>query len=390
MSKGQKLSFFHFEGLSDEIILKILSLLDIKGVLQCGQVSKRLRDVSNDKSLWLKLNLTGREVPFDFIAKAVENGCEYLNLKLSWITGGKKLEVPWKLKYLVISQYCDPEWAREDLTRVLQNCHFLQKLAVDDLILNSNEIEHICQSGGTLRILSLDTCNINGYHRTELIKKLLTSCPQLTELNLQDSEGVGPQGVIGNNNLLYPHVCALVDNLPPNILKLNLSYQLCVHDKHVNTLVRRCKKITELDLSFTKITNDSLESIIEHLNSLEKLSVYYTNVDFSMLLQLKSIPTLKILRCLGQKTEEDIEKIMNLKLQLPHISINEEYFHIACPKKYTKQSYDRDWFWEIRAKQQDLFPSKLIEIDSSSDNSSNSSSELGSDASLEEMELLYI
>ena len=34
--------FSHFEGLSDEIILAIFSLLDIKGVLGCGQVSNRL------------------------------------------------------------------------------------------------------------------------------------------------------------------------------------------------------------------------------------------------------------------------------------------------------------------------------------------------------------
>ena len=371
MSKRQRLSFFHFEGLPDEILLKIFSLLDIKGVLQCGQVSKRLRDISNDQSLWLKLNLTGREVPFDFIAKAVENGCEYLDLGSSWVKGGKKSELPWKLKYLEISKYdyCEyKEWVRDGLGGVLQNCHFLQKLAVDDLILNSNEIEHICQNGDTLRILSLDTCNINGNHRTELIKKLLSSCPNLTELNLQDSAGDGPQGIIGNNNLLDPHVCALVNNLPPNILKLNLSYQLCVHDKHVKTLVRRCNKITELNLSFTEITNDSLESIIKHLNSLEKLDVHYTNIDFSMLLQLKSIQTLKILFCLGQKTEEDIEKIRNLKLRLPHISINgrinEEYLNIACPKKCLNDSIDRDWLWEIRTKKQDLFPSKLNEIDS--------------------------
>ena len=89
MSTDQELSFFHFEGLSDEILLKIFSCLDIKGLLQCGQVSKRLRDISNDQSLWLKLNLSGREVPFDFIAKAVENGCEYLDLGSSWVKEGK-------------------------------------------------------------------------------------------------------------------------------------------------------------------------------------------------------------------------------------------------------------------------------------------------------------
>jgi hypothetical protein len=89
MSKSQKLSFFHIEGLPDEIILKIFSLLDIKGVLQCGQVSKRLRDISNDQCLWSKLNLYGRVVPYGFIEKAVQNGCEYLNLGFSCVHKGK-------------------------------------------------------------------------------------------------------------------------------------------------------------------------------------------------------------------------------------------------------------------------------------------------------------
>ena len=346
MSKRQKLSFFHLEGLPDEILLKIFSLLDIKGVLQCGQMSKRLRDVSNDKSLWLKLNLSEREVPFDFIAKAVENGCEYFNLHSSWVTGVKKLEVPWKLKYLVISQYFIQESARADLVGVLQNCHFLQKLAVDGLILYLDEIELICQNGKTLQILSLDRCNIDYYHRTELIKKLLTSCPQLTELDINNQS---PVNNIGYNIWLDPHVCALVDNLPPNILKLNLSYLKFLHDQHVNTLVSRCKKITELDLRSTKITNDSLTSIIKHLNSLEKLDISYTKIDFFMLLQLKSIPTLKILHC--HFIEENTKKIKNLKLQLPHISIIEKYqtLNIADPN-----------LWENRTKQPDLFPSTLI------------------------------
>ena len=108
--------------------------------------------------------------------------------------------------------------------------------------------------------------------------------------------------------------------------------------------------------------NDSVDSIIEHLNSLEKLSVVTypnTKIDFSTLLRLKSIPTLKILRwgCFGRRqSEEDIEKIKNLKLQLPHISINEEHLHIACSTKEVNGSIDPDWFWEIKAKQQDLFP----------------------------------
>ena len=360
MSKRQRLSFFHLEGLPDEVLLKIFSLLDIKGVLQCGQVSNRLRNISNDQSLWLKLNLSEREVPFDFIVKAVENGCEYLNLRSSWVTGVRKLEVPWKLKYLEMSQYFIQASAGEDLVGVLQNCHFLQKLVVDGLKLNSetmknNEIEQICQNGKTLQILSLDICNIDFYHRTELITKLLTRCPQLTELNF---------GRLGSKILLDSDICALVDNLPSNILKLNLRHQECVNDKYVNTLVSRCKRITELDLSYTNITNDSLKGIIKHLNYLEKLDISCTNIEFSMILQLKSTPTLKILKCQfnsqfqqiqdyielmrSEKLEakQNTEKIKYLRLQLPHISINEGQLYIAGPNL---------WETEIRAKQQNLF-----------------------------------
>jgi len=342
------LSFFHLEGLPDEILLNIVSFLDIKGVLHYGQVSKRLRAISNDQSLWLKLNLSGREVPYGFIEKAVQNGCEYLNLRCSSTNGSKK-SIFWKLKYLDISQYdfhrthlCAPE-------EVLQNCHFLEKLAVDNSILKSHHIEQICQNGKTLRILSLGQCRLPAMSfQSELIKKLFSKCQQLTEVNMYRSSC--------NIGLRDPNLCALVDNLTPNILKLDLGNQNYINDKHVNTLVQRCNKITELNLSDTLITNDSVKSIVKHLNSLEKLGLYGTNIDFSTLLQLKSVPTLKVLHCFV-RGEKDTEEIKNLKLQLPHISINpsDDYFHIATSRK--KEDWDlADWFWEIRANQHDLFP----------------------------------
>ena len=340
MSKRQKLSFFPLEDLPNEILLKILSLLDIKGVLQCGRTSTRLREISNDKSLWLKLNLSGRKVPYGFIEKAMQNGCEYLNLSYGSVHGlglhgDEKSKVPWKLKYLDISQ-C------ENCVGVLQNCHFLEKLAVDCLTLTSREIDHICQNGETLQILSLERCNLS-YIRTELIQRLFTKCHQLTEFNLYSA--------ISHSAIQHDaQLCDLVKNLTPNILKLRLVIKR-VKDEHVKTLVRRCRKITELNLSDTSITNDSVKSIVEHLNSLEKLDVSFTGI--TNLHQVKSIPTLKILHFFGHH-----ERIKNLKLQLPQISINEDedFFQIARPTKKVNGSIDHDWFWEIRANQQDLFP----------------------------------
>ena len=346
MSKRQKLSFFPLGDLPDEILLKIFSYMNIKGVLQCGKVSMRLRAVSNDQSLWLKLNLFRRDVPYGFIEKAVQNGCEYLNLRHSCVYIGEKSGVPWKLKYLDISQSDDRKWTLAVPEGVLENCHVLQKLSVDNLMLDSVDIDQICQNGETLQILSLEGCQIDSCQRTELIEKLFKKCPHLTELNINK----GAEGAPINKIFFDETACALVDNLTPNILKLNLGSHHCVEDKHVNSLVRRCNKLTELDLSGTSITNDSIESIVEHLTSLEKLDVGYTYIDVPTLLQLKSIPTLKVLRFFHWK---NITKEMkNLKLQLPNISINKEYLHIACPKNKMNRFVDQDWFWEIRAKQQ--------------------------------------
>ena len=70
MAKRQKLSPYQLDDLPDEVILNMLGFLDIKELLLCGQVSKRLQAIANDESLWLKLNLCGRKVPYDFIEKA--------------------------------------------------------------------------------------------------------------------------------------------------------------------------------------------------------------------------------------------------------------------------------------------------------------------------------
>ena len=121
----------------------------------------------------------------------------------------------------------------------------------------------------------------------------------------------------------------------------------------MKTLVKRCNKITHLDLEETLITNDSLQSIIQHLNtSLEELDVNHTEIDFDALLQLKSVATLKRLVCgLGD------ESFKNLKLQLPHVRVRiiDELLHIAWSKNIVNGSFDRDWIWDIRAKQEDLF-----------------------------------
>ena len=82
MAENQKLSTLEFEDLPDEDILKIFSFLDIKDILKCSQVSKRLWAISKDESLWLKLNLFQRSVPAEFIQKDLYSMIEIKKINL--------------------------------------------------------------------------------------------------------------------------------------------------------------------------------------------------------------------------------------------------------------------------------------------------------------------
>ena len=120
MAKRQKLSPYQLDDLLDEVIINMLGFLDIKQLLLCGQVSKQLRAIANDESLWLKLNLSKQRVPYDFIEKATGNGCQYLSLVSCALIG--KSEASFKFKYLNVSG------VKKGFQKLVQNCSALQKL----------------------------------------------------------------------------------------------------------------------------------------------------------------------------------------------------------------------------------------------------------------------
>ena len=368
MAKRQKLSSYQLDDLPDEVTLKMLGFLNIKELLLCGQVSKRIRAIANDESLWLKLNLYERKVPYGFIEKAAGNGCQYLSLARCDIIGlTGKSKTSFKLRYLNVS------YAPTGVKKLVQNCSALQKLSVAGLTLDSDDIQYICQNSKTLQVLDLMGCKFDYLKlkesqigqtvedleleycnfRTKSIQDLLTNCAHLTELNFCVHQRNAETEIENVDWLLDPQIQAFVDNLTPTILKVALGFHKNFQDEHVKKLVKRCNKITHLDLEETLITNDSLQSIIQHLNtSLEELDVNHTEIDFDALLQLKSVATLKRLVCgLGD------ESFKNLKLQLPHVRVRiiDELLHIAWSKNIVNGSFDRDWIWDIRAKQQDLF-----------------------------------
>ena len=76
--------------LPDEVILKVTNFLELKDLARFGEVSKKMRIISSDQSLWKKINLSKNkpgfwsyeiDVPTDFLKMAIENGCQYLSLR---------------------------------------------------------------------------------------------------------------------------------------------------------------------------------------------------------------------------------------------------------------------------------------------------------------------
>ena len=51
-----------FQDLPDEIILKVLSYMALKDLMCCGQISKQIRAVSHDESLYQKIDVSGKKV----------------------------------------------------------------------------------------------------------------------------------------------------------------------------------------------------------------------------------------------------------------------------------------------------------------------------------------
>ena len=309
-----KTQTFELGDLPDEVILNMLSYLSMKEILNCGQVSKRIRAISHDEALWRKVNLQGLKVSTEFLEMILNNGCKHLSLKQTELVGNLCLSNKSQLKYLDLDN-CQASrqsstgsyFGYELFEKLLASCYSLEALSLAQKPLTSEIVKNLCyQNGKTLQILNLN--NSDNYRSEDPIKLIVRNCTELREVDFSFIE-------IPEDVLDY-----LANNLTPKIKKLNLYYQRELTDEHVKALVSRCNKITDLNLDGTKVSEVALMSIIGNLKlTLEKLrlpesqDIHYTN-----LIQLKSFSRLRILDCDLTCHCCDFE---SLRKQLPHVSI---------------------------------------------------------------------
>ena len=306
----------NFQDLPDELVLEILRYSEIKDLISCGQVSKRIRRISHDSMLWMTVNFEKKIVKTELLEMVLRKGCQILNLCNTTILGNLSSNIKSQLRVLKLSRpgFCmhgDSVCDCDALEELLFSCCSLQHLVISAGILTPKMVETICKNGKTLQILNLNCSDLGNY-----LQEIIQCCQELKEVDLAY---VNYGGGITHDDLGF-----LAEDITPNVEKLNLSSSLII-GYHVKTLLGRCNKIKALRLEATFITDHSLMSIRKCSNcTLEELSLGpCDNISFTGLLLLKSMPRLKILNLYYEK--DDDEEIQNLRQQLPHAMIKVSY-----------------------------------------------------------------
>ena len=68
------MSYIQFMDFPAEMLLIILTYLDVKSLINCGKVSKKIRNISHDESFWRQVNVCNKLVPVKFLNMIIDKG----------------------------------------------------------------------------------------------------------------------------------------------------------------------------------------------------------------------------------------------------------------------------------------------------------------------------
>ena len=163
----------------------------VTDLIHCGQVSKRIRSICHDKSLWQKVYVYDKKVPTEFLNFVLSKGCKDLNLSGSTLCGSLNLK---KVSQLIDLQldYCKAEDGV--LEQLLGSCHSLQDLSFSPLQdchspLNDLKQTNFLNLVFTQNAKTLRSLNINDYYWLDhpldfkMIQLIVDNCLKLKEIN---------------------------------------------------------------------------------------------------------------------------------------------------------------------------------------------------------------
>jgi hypothetical protein len=262
-------------------------------------VNKKFKIIANDQSLWNKMHLTAGAdnsdiFPPELVSQIISKGCQYLSFYDCHILKKNvvRFEKNYQLKYLCILNCLEYDGSLENpwdsfeiLPDFAASCYSLEKLSIrcHDRHLKSedkeickdnkepriNRIEAkffkcIIQNCDTLRVLELTNFELS----LESVERIFSLCQELTELKF--GHGYMDDG----KDLCEESVDFICNNLSTKMEKLHISCQSNFGDDQLKKLLKRCNRLTELDVSGTEVSDKSASTIIKNLSeSLVKLDL---------------------------------------------------------------------------------------------------------------------
>ena len=184
-NKNEKLQdkSIKLEDFPPEILLKILSFLEINILLKCCQTSKKIRSICYDDSLWQTINLSKKKVPTEFLRKVIGYGCKSLNLSKATLVGTLRLKNKSQLTNLDLLGCSAMSHVFEEL---LKSCQFLQKLTFSQPLKFNTLSAMTSQNGKTLKVLN---CWWEFQPRSDKnadlksLQSIIENCTELKDLN---------------------------------------------------------------------------------------------------------------------------------------------------------------------------------------------------------------
>lgn len=285
-----------FNLMSDEVVLSVFRWLHKGTLARCALVCKRWCRLSTDESLWRRLDLGLTTVPSGVVGQVMSRGCGVLRLARATVqpdifsscTSGlptfptTSMESS-RLLFLDLSM---ANLAPDCMENLLSHCTMLKNLALEMCSLTDTACTAISLN---LSLSVLHLGQVQGL-TTLGISRILSSCTQLVELNLGWT-GLSSQAVQAVVTLFQPNLRRLCLSGNRDTLQ----------DDHMDTLLTSCPNLRELDVSdSTKLTAVSLNMMVEKLAYLESLSTSRCyGISPSSYLILSSCPSLLYLNVFG-------------------------------------------------------------------------------------------
>jgi len=332
-----------FNRLPEELVLSVFKWLPKCTLAKCARVCKRWLKVTQDESLWRRLDLGLVTVPAGVVGQVLSRGCAVLRLAratvlqpvfVSAVSGLPTFPEPSSQLESARLQYLDLSMTSISgpcLELLLSHCAMIRNLSLENAEIN-DVICSAISANANLSVLHLG--GVKGLTEKG-IRRILQKCKKLIELN------------VGWTQLTASALESVSRLLSPSLRRLCLSgHRDTLSDSHIKDLVKSCPNLRDLDVSDSSLlTPASLNTMVESLTYLESVSTSRCyNITPSTYLMLTACPTLLYLNVFGLLREPALEE---LKERLQGIEINKFMFtSVARPTVGIK----RTSIWNLRVR----------------------------------------